>query len=53
MDALMLAVEEFSKLKRQHPYEGTDFANGIHTCQCVLVLRNARRDFQEGWPIKE
>lgn len=52
MDALILAVEEFIKLDRQHPNEGSDFIDGIHKCQTVLGLRILRRDYPKGWPIK-
>lgn len=52
MDALLLAYEEFCKLDKQHPNESVDFTNGIHQCQYILGLRIVRKDYPEGWPIK-
>lgn len=53
MDALVLAIGEFRKLKMQHPNENLDFINGIHQCQYVLAIRNVRRDYPDGWPKYE
>ena len=52
LDALVLAVDRFGKLERQHPDELGDFVDGIHRCQYLLAMRVARRAFPQGWPIK-
>lgn len=52
MDALILAVQGFAKLDRQHPDEVRDFGDGIHRCQDQLALRVCRRAFPRGWPVK-
>ncbi len=52
LDLLVDAFNEFCKLERQHPNEGTDFTDGIHKCQSVLALRIVRREYPEGWPKK-
>jgi hypothetical protein len=50
MDSLVNAWNEFIKLKKQHPCEYDDFADGIHKCQYQLIMRVMRRDYPEGYP---
>ena len=50
MDALVVAVNEFSSLDRQHPDELRDFVDSIHRLQDILAVRIARRKYPNGWP---
>lgn len=50
MDHLIEAWNHFVSLKREHPSEINDFADGIHKCQYQLAMRILRRDYPEGYP---
>jgi hypothetical protein len=49
MDALVLAVNSYVKLPRQHPSDLDDFVNAIHRLQDLLAVRIARRTYPKGW----
>lgn len=51
-DALVLAVNTFARLPRQHPDELGEFISSIHRCQDLLAVRIVQRIYPEGWPIK-
>jgi len=50
MDHLVEAWNAFIMLSKQHPSEVDDFADGIHKCQRMLMMRILRRDYPEGYP---
>lgn len=50
MDALIIAWNEFVKLKSTHPSHNMDFCNGIHACQDVLIHRIVQRDYPDTFP---
>ena len=52
MDALIKAWNEYIKLEKQHSSDINEFCNGIHICQHALTIRILRRDYPEGYPIK-
>lgn len=52
-DALSAAAIAFGRLEEQHPAERQEFANAIHMCQHLLVIRIARRHYPAGWPVKK
>lgn len=52
-DALSAAAVAFGRLEEQHPAERQEFANAIHMCQHLLVIRIARRHYPVGWPVKK
>jgi hypothetical protein len=49
MDALVLAVNSYVKLPRQHPSDLDDFVNATHRLQDLLAVRIARRAYPKGW----
>ena len=50
MDHLVAAWNGFVKMDKTHPYHNTDFMNGIHACQGVLVHRIVQRDHPDDFP---
>lgn len=44
--------DKFLKLKKQHPDEERDFADGIHKCQYLIGMRIARKYEPKIFPIK-
>jgi hypothetical protein len=52
LDYLTKAWNKFLKLKRQHPDEERDFADGIHKCQYLIGMRFARDYAPDIFPIK-
>ena len=49
---LVKAWNIFVKLKRHHPDEERDFADGIHKCQYIIGMRFARKQAPKIFPIK-
>jgi hypothetical protein len=50
MDSLVIAFNLFSKLKETHPSHKSDFADGIHKCQDVIIHRIVQRDYPDEFP---
>ena len=49
MDGLIIAVEAWLKMERQHPDEMKDFIDLLHGMQNLLAVRIVRRNFPKGW----
>lgn len=50
MDALVEAVNSFKKLDETHPSHHSEFMEGIHKCQNVLIHKIVQRDHPEQFP---
>lgn len=50
MDLLTSAVNAFKKLESTHPSHDSDFCNGIHRCQDVIIHRIVQRDYPDTFP---
>ena len=49
---LVSAYHLFQNVKQTHPSDITDFVDGIHKCQYVLMAREARRSRPDLYPDK-
>lgn len=50
MDNLVEAWNGYCNLPKQHPTDLTEFCDGVHRCQSLLMMRILRRDYPEGYP---
>ncbi|KKN70888.1 hypothetical protein LCGC14_0426780 [marine sediment metagenome] len=51
MDALVVAWNNFVKLRSTHPDDTDDFRRGIHECQRIMGVRQLRRIDPDRWPM--
>lgn len=52
MNHLVEAWDKFTKLEQTHPSHLSDFADGIHRCQDIIINRIVQRDYPETFPTK-
>jgi hypothetical protein len=50
MRFISLAHKEFARLKQQHPSDISDFIQGVHVMQGLLMQRAARRSDPKSFP---
>ena len=43
---------DYCKLPVQHPDDARDFCNAIHTCQRIIMAREAVRRYPDMFPIR-
>lgn len=52
MNHLADAFNLFARLQQTHPNSLSDFANGIHKCQDIIIHRIVQRDYPKHFPVK-
>jgi len=53
IDLLVLAWNKFIRLDEQHPCDKSEFMDAIHKAQQLIMIRDARRNNPEIFPIYE
>lgn len=53
IDLLSMAWNKFIRLDEQHPCDKNEFMQGIHQAQQIIMIRDARRNNPEIFPIYE
>ena len=52
MDNLAEAFNIFLKMEQTHPSHMSEFVEGIHRCQNVIIHRVVQRDHPDFFPVK-